>query len=118
MAIASTKMTIEANLEPINRPTLSYLVDDGLSSCIKNKIVSDVDLIICNPPFHQQYVVGDMIAWQMFQQSQKVLKKGGELWVVGNRHLAYHLKLKKIFANQKLIATNNKFVILKAINYD
>ncbi|MDX2503013.1 MAG: methyltransferase, partial [Gammaproteobacteria bacterium] len=33
----------------------------------------------------------------------------------GNRHLGYHLKLKKIFGNQKLIAANNKFVILKAI---
>ena len=73
------------------------------------------DLILCNPPFHQQHVVGDMIAWQMFVQSRRVLKSEGELWIVGSRHLAYHTKLKKLFGNQTLVSTNNKFVILRAI---
>ncbi len=112
MAVASAKMTLEANLQDENRQ-IEYLAADALS----NYTDKSVDLIICNPPFHQQYVVGDAIAWQMFKQSKTVLQRGGELWIVGNRHLAYHLKLKRIFGNQELIAANKKFVILKAVKH-
>ena len=73
------------------------------------------DLILCNPPFHQAHSIGDHIAWQMFKQSHEILKTKGELWIIGNRHLAYHLKLKKIFGNCRSIATNKKFVVLASI---
>jgi 16S rRNA (guanine1207-N2)-methyltransferase len=110
MAVASAKMTLDANLqaEDVN---VTYKAANALSDYPQNS----TDLILCNPPFHQQYVVGDAIAWQMFKQSKKTLVKGGELWIVGNRHLAYHLKLQKIFGNHEFIAANNKFVVLKAV---
>jgi len=110
MAVESAKMTLEGNIEVKNRK-IRYLAANGLSVYEPDS----ADLILCNPPFHQQYVVGDAIAWQMFKDSKKALVRGGELWIVGNRHLAYHVKLKKIFGNQKIIATNNKFVVLKAV---
>ncbi|MCK5335338.1 MAG: methyltransferase, partial [Gammaproteobacteria bacterium] len=66
-------------------------------------------------PFHQQHATGDAVAWRMFNDAKKVLKKDGELWVVANRHLAYHIKLKKIFNNYEQIASNKKFVILKVV---
>lgn len=72
------------------------------------------DLILNNPPFHQQHTVSDAIAWQMFKDAHKVLKTGGELWVVGNRHLNYHAKLKRIFGNCRTLASNRKFVVLAA----
>jgi 23S rRNA (guanine1835-N2)-methyltransferase len=34
---------------------------------------------------------------------------------VANRHLDYFHKLKKIFGNCATVATNNKFVVLKAV---
>jgi len=108
MAVASARLTLEENLTGENYH--NFIAANGLTG-----IKGSADLILCNPPFHQGHVVGDAIAWQMFRQSKKVLERGGELWVVGNRHLAYHLKLKNLFGNQKLIASNNKFVILKAV---
>ncbi len=110
MAIASAKMTLEANLK-LDKRKILYQAANALI----NHEAQSADLILCNPPFHQQYVIGDAIAWQMFKDSKRVLKKGGVLWIVGNRHLGYHLKLKKIFGNHKVIATNNKFVIIKAV---
>lgn len=78
--------------------------------------VSDTyDVILCNPPFHQQRVVGDFIAWFMLKQSLKALKKGGELHLVGNRHLAYHQKIKHLFGHCELVHGTNKFVVLKAV---
>ncbi|WP_313515104.1 class I SAM-dependent methyltransferase [Pseudomonas sp.] len=84
--------------------------DDGLAS----QPADSLDLVLCNPPFHQQQAVGDFLAWRMFQQAQAALVQGGELWIVGNRHLGYHVKLKRLFRGVEQVAATPKFVILKA----
>jgi 23S rRNA (guanine1835-N2)-methyltransferase len=84
---------------------------DGLAE----QEADSLDLVLCNPPFHQQQVVGDFLAWRMFQQARAALVKGGELWIVGNRHLGYHAKLKRLFRGVEQVAANPKFVVLKAI---
>ncbi len=81
------------------------------ADCLTGMAAASADYIICNPPFHQQHSVGDQIAWQMFRQSLQVLRPGGELRVIGNRHLNYHVSLKKLFGNCQQIASNAKFVI-------
>jgi len=75
---------------------------------------ASADLILCNPPFHQQNTIGDQIAVAMFNESRRVLRKNGELWVIGNRHLDYFIRLKRLFGKVSTIAINSKFVILKA----
>ncbi|WP_417777689.1 methyltransferase [Stutzerimonas xanthomarina] len=84
---------------------------DGLAE----QSMDSLDLVLCNPPFHQQQVVGDFLAWRMFTQAKTALTKGGELWIVGNRHLGYHLKLKRLFGKVEQVAATPKFVILRAI---
>ena len=74
-----------------------------------------LELILCNPPFHQQQVVGDFLAWRMFQQARAALTEQGELWLVGNRHLGYHVKLKRLFRRVEQIAATPKFVVLRAV---
>jgi 16S rRNA (guanine1207-N2)-methyltransferase len=73
-----------------------------------------LDVVLCNPPFHQQQVVGDFLAWRMFQQAHSALVKGGALYIVGNRHLGYHTKLSRLFRGVEQVAATPKFVILKA----
>ena len=88
-----------------------FHVGDGLESFSH----ASADLVLCNPPFHQQQAVGDQIAQRFFKQAHKVLKPSGEFWVVGNRHLSYHVTLKRLFGNAELVASNAKFVILKMV---
>ncbi|WP_417311575.1 methyltransferase [Ectopseudomonas khazarica] len=83
---------------------------DGLAE----QPADSLDLVLCNPPFHQQQVVGDFLAWRMFQQARAALVTGGELWIVGNRHLGYHAKLKRLFRGVGQVAATPKFVVLKA----
>lgn len=109
MAVLSAQETFLRAFE--NTRKVNFISNDGLTGIKQDS----VDLILNNPPFHQQNAVVDDVAWRMFKQSKNVLKLNGELWVIGNRHLAYHIKLKKIFGNCETIASNNKFVILKAI---
>jgi 16S rRNA (guanine1207-N2)-methyltransferase len=87
----------------------TFRVGDGLMEVESES----ADLILCNPPFHQQNTVGDQIAVSLFKHSQRVLRKGGELWVIGNRHLDYHIYLNRLFGAHAVIASNSKFVIVK-----
>ena len=84
---------------------------DGLAE----QAPESLDLVLCNPPFHQQQVVGDFLAWRMFTQARAALVTGGELWIVGNRHLGYHGKLKRLFRGVEQVAATPKFVVLRAI---
>ncbi|MBV4523592.1 methyltransferase [Pseudomonas sp. SWRI74] len=83
---------------------------DGLAG----QEAQSLDVVLCNPPFHQQQVVGDFLAWRMFQQAREALVVGGALYIVGNRHLGYHSKLARLFRGVEQVAATPKFVILKA----
>ncbi len=108
MAIESARENFEQAFK--NRPAYFYVGD-----CLTDVVANSVDLILCNPPFHQQHVIGDFIAQTMFKQAKNVLKKNGELWVIGNRHLNYGISLAQIFGkkNVSLVGQNNKFQIWK-----
>ncbi len=109
MAVESARLNVQNLLGEATG--YNFLVTD----CLHGIEDDSQDLILNNPPFHQQHAVGDFIAWQMFKESLDKLKKGGELVIVGNRHLAYHIKLKRLFGNCTLLNSNKKFVILKAV---
>jgi len=107
MAVQSAEANWRAALG--ERPA-TFRAADGLADQPRDSL----DLVLCNPPFHQQQVVGDFLAWRMFQQARAALVTGGELWIVGNRHLGYHAKLARLFRGVQQVAANPKFVVLKA----
>lgn len=94
-----------------------YFDDDASfdwTNCYEDGESNSFDLVLCNPPFHQSNTIGDFIAWQMFVDAKRILKNGGLIRIVGNSHLRYQQKLKKIFGNSEIIATNKKFMIVDA----
>ncbi|EJO2017956.1 methyltransferase [Vibrio vulnificus] len=110
MAIESARLNLQENVTvPIDAEYIANNCLDGFAG-------ESADLILCNPPFHQQQAITDHIAWQMFCDAKRVLKRGGKLQVIGNRHLGYDGKLKRLYGdkNVKLVASNSKFVILQA----
>ena len=108
MAIASAQENFK---QATNPQQATFNVADGLNNFKPNS----TDLIVCNPPFHQQNTVGNQMALSLFKHAKNALCQTGELWVIGNRHLGYHLNLKYYFGNCQEIASNTKFVIWKAI---
>jgi 23S rRNA (guanine1835-N2)-methyltransferase len=110
MAVASAKDNFQRVFG--HRREATFQVGNGLMEVEPES----ADLILCNPPFHQQNTVGDQIAVSLFKQSQRVLRKGGELWVIGNRHLDYHNTLNRLFGSHTVIASNSKFIIVKAVS--
>ncbi|MDE1212781.1 methyltransferase [Vibrio aestuarianus] len=108
-------------VESARQNLMDNLGEDRNIQCITNNCLDGFKqdsafLVLCNPPFHQQQTITDHIAWQMFCDAKHVLNKGGQLLVIGNRHLGYDVKLARLFGQDqvKTVATNNKFVILQA----
>ncbi|MFB9253310.1 methyltransferase [Sphaerisporangium melleum] len=108
-ALASAEATFRANVP--EGTTATFLAADGMSGVP----AGTVDLVLNNPPFHAHRATTDETAWRMFNGSRAALRRGGELWVVGNRHLGYHAKLRRLFGNCEVAASDPKFVVLRAV---
>jgi 16S rRNA (guanine1207-N2)-methyltransferase len=111
-AVASAEATFRANVGA--ERVAHFIVGNGLFDLTNGVPAVGFDLVLNNPPFHENHAISDATAWQMFVESRDALRPGGELWVVGNRHLGYHAKLKRLFSNCDIIASNASFVVLRA----
>ncbi|RDS65689.1 methyltransferase [Streptomyces sp. M7] len=107
-AVASAEATFKANGAPGHA---EFRVGDGMAGVP----AGSVDLVLNNPPFHSHQATTDATAWRMFTGARRALRPGGELWVVGNRHLGYHVKLRRLFGNSEVVASDPKFVVLRAV---
>jgi len=105
-------MAIKSTIDSCKKNSLTNIHtqwDDGLKNSSEK-----FDLIICNPPFHEEHTVGDHIAKRLFNHAKQHLNTKGQLIIVGNRHLGYHSTLKSNFKNIEILASNSKFVLIIA----
>lgn len=106
MAVKSAELNVEHQFSEA-LPCCQFIQDD----CLTQQDNGSADIILCNPPFHQQNAITEHIAQQMFSDAHRVLKNKGALYVVANRHLPYQGQLKKHFGGFKVHHQNNKFII-------
>ncbi|MFF8645654.1 methyltransferase [Streptomyces sp. NPDC015345] len=108
-AVASAEATFRANAAEDAKA--HFVAGDALAAVPPGT----VDLVLNNPPFHSHQATTGATAWRMFSGARAALRPGGELWVIGNRHLGYHVKLRKLFGNARVVASDPKFVVLRAV---
>lgn len=106
MAVASAQLNVNQQF-PECLANCQFNQDD----CLTSQAPQSVDIILCNPPFHQQNTITEHIARQMFNDAKVKLKVDGMLYVVANRHLPYGKNLKKLFGGFNVYQQNNKFII-------
>lgn len=105
-AIASTRMTLEANGIRGVRVTR----DDAMSA----EPDDSADLILLNPPFHSGATVHAGLAAKLFRASARVLRPGGELWTVWNSHLAHRPELERLIGSTSQVARTSKFTVTRS----
>ncbi len=110
MAVASSRLNVVSN-----RPQDMDRSDFSVNHVLSGFPADHLHTVLCNPPFHQQNTMTDQIAWQMMRDARRCLQYGGELHLVGNRHLDYYHKMKTLFGNCTTVASNQKFVILRSV---
>jgi 16S rRNA (guanine1207-N2)-methyltransferase len=107
-AVESAKATMEANHLS---DRVRVVRDDGLSA----QPDASADLILFNPPFHSGAAVHAGTSLRLFAEAGRVLKPGGELWVVANRHLSYKSALRKLVGETREVRRTPKFTVTKSI---
>ncbi len=75
---------------------------------------NSADTVLCNPPFHEGRAVHRGIAARMFADAARVLRPGGSMFVVGNRHLGYHVGLRRCFGSVQQVGGDRRFVVMRA----
>jgi len=72
------------------------------------------DMIVMNPPFHDQRRADPAIGIAFIRAAAKALRPGGRLWLVANRHLPYEQTLATCFAATTQRAADARFKVLES----
>jgi 16S rRNA (guanine1207-N2)-methyltransferase len=59
--------------------------------------LTDLDFVVMNPPFHDQGVETRALGQAFIRRAHQILRKGGALWLVANRHMPYEMVLNERF---------------------
>ncbi|MEI9989874.1 MAG: methyltransferase [Rhizomicrobium sp.] len=78
-------------------------------------IAADLDFVVTNPPFHEGGTENRALGLAVARSASGMLKKGGELWLVANRHLPYAPALRDAFAGVATVAQDREFTVYRAI---
>lgn len=73
-----------------------------------------LDWIVMNPPFHTQQDESRELGQRFCNSAMKMLRSGGELYLVANRHMPYEAVLEKDAAQVNVLADTDGFKILRA----
>lgn len=103
-AVASASATMRLN----SLAERVLVVRDDAMSTVAD---ASVDLVVCNSPFHVGTTVDPRAAVGLFGAAARVLRAGGELWTVFNRHLPYERDLEHLVGPTKLVGRSPKFTV-------
>jgi 23S rRNA (guanine1835-N2)-methyltransferase len=105
MAVESAKNNWQTNID--EKDSATFRLDYGLQNYQGPKF----EHIVCNPPFHQDYLVSEHIARQLIRDAARHINQGGKIYLVANSHLNYHQYLKRQRLQFERTASSKKFVV-------
>lgn len=107
-AVASTRLTLAA--AGLARDGVSVRWDDALSQ----EESASADLLVLNPPFHDGTAVDATLVQELLDAAARVLRRGGQLWMVHNSHLRYRPELERRVGRVQQAARDRRFTVLVA----
>ena len=75
----------------------------------------DLDFIVSNPPFHDGGAEDRRLGQAFIRKAAEMLKKGGVLWLVANRHLPYEAELREAFKRVTPISDGGGYKLFEAV---
>lgn len=75
----------------------------------------DLDFVVMNPPFHDGGAEDRALGQGFIRQAAAMLKRGGVLWMVANRHLPYESELKAAFKRVTPLQEGGGYKLFEAV---
>lgn len=113
-AIASAQLTWDAAVGDAAHPHARFVRADAGPGPVDGVDDGSVDVVVLNPPFHDQQAVAVAAGRSLIAAAHRMLAPGGRLIVVANRHLGHHVTMRRLFGSSDVIASNPKFVVMGA----
>lgn len=93
---------------PVGEATFEHAdAGDGLPA-------GEADIVLCNPPFHLGKTQTTHIVDAMLLASRRLLRRGGTLLLVGNRHLRHETRAPRVLTGVRVIHDDGRFSVLRA----
>ncbi|WP_294534618.1 class I SAM-dependent methyltransferase [uncultured Rhodoblastus sp.] len=73
-----------------------------------------LDFVAMNPPFHEGGAESRSLGLAFIDKAATVLRKGGQCWLVANRHLPYEAALARSFREVRAVAEEGGYKIVEA----
>lgn len=109
---------VDDNVAALHCSQLTLRANNFTGEIIRSDLYSNIlkkfDLIISNPPFHDDLKINFKLIKNIIFKSRIYLKKSGELRFVTNRCFNYHLILKKYFKKYVTLKQTNTFIVYQA----
>jgi 16S rRNA (guanine1207-N2)-methyltransferase len=119
--LASTKVTdlhlvdvdrraVEAARRNVEDPRAHWHWTDARTA----PALEGLDFIVCNPPFHDDGAEDRSLGQAIIRRAREMLRPGGVLWMVANRHLPYEAVLGDAFARVTRQAEGGGYKVYEA----
>ncbi|MBA4805097.1 MAG: class I SAM-dependent methyltransferase [Brevundimonas sp.] len=73
------------------------------------------DFVVSNPPFHDGGAEDRRLGQAFIRKAAGLLRKGGVLWLVANRHLPYEAELDAAFKRWRMVADAGGYKVFEAV---
>ena len=75
----------------------------------------ELNFVVSNPPFHDGGAEDKRLGQAFIRKAAGLLKKGGGLWLVANRHLPYEAELNDAFKRVTMVADAGGYKVFEAM---
>lgn len=111
--VEADRLALECAIQ--NTSTWQQKVQTAWLDATSDPLPDKLDWIVCNPPFHTGQQLDIDLGKVIVQRACQSLKRGGVLYVVANRKLAYEGLMKSELQQIHTITEANGFKIIKGI---
>ena len=105
------RRAIDAACRNIDDPRAEFVWDDVRQAATS---LAKLDFVVTNPPFHETGGEDRSLGQAFIRTAAASLRKGGDLWIVANRHLPYEAILNEHFAKVRLAGETNGYKVYEA----
>jgi 16S rRNA (guanine1207-N2)-methyltransferase len=105
------RRAVEAAKRNVNDPRVEVVQADARRGA---ELATGLDFVVTNPPFHETGNEDKSLGQAFITSAAAMLRKGGVLWIVANRHLPYEAALNEHFKNVRPVADAGGFKVYEA----